>query len=295
MPAYVVVANAQAGSADDDGLDQARRQLAVAGSVEIVRLDRPHALDGVLDDLGERTLVVAGGDGTVHAAVQSLWDRGTAGAGPVGIIPLGTGNDLARCLGLPLEPGPAAAVIRTGSVRSLDLMVDDRGAVMVNAAHAGISSDAPRRASSLKPFLGRAAYPISAAYQGLRRDAVPLRVEVDGAVLAEGPTVLAAIMNGTSIGGGAPLAPGADPGDGLADVVVVRDPGRLHRLAVARSLRAGRLSDLDGVVSGRGRDVVVAGGPTPHNVDGEVGDAVGERRYRLVPGAWQVIAGAARA
>ena len=285
----MLVGNARAGKEARNGIALARDELVRSGEVEVVDLAEPATLDEVLDRLGGRTLVVGGGDGTVHSIVQRLWDRHQLDAVTIGLLPLGTGNDFARCLQIPITPVGAAATIRFGRPVVLDLLVDDRGAVVVNAAHAGVSSGASVRAAWLKPYLGRAAYPVATTLAGALADGVAMRVDVDEQTIHEGPVLLLAVMNGTGIGGGAPVAPEADPRDGQADVIVVPDEGRLRRVAIARALRAGRLAEVEGVSLRRGRDIVVTGVPARHNVDGEVGEPVTERRYVVVPGAWRVI------
>jgi diacylglycerol kinase family enzyme len=77
----------------------------------------------------------------------------------------------------------------------LDLLVDDRGAVVVNAAHAGVSSGASVRAAWLKPYLGRAAYPVATTLAGALADGVAMRVDVDEQTIHEGPVLLLAVMN----------------------------------------------------------------------------------------------------
>lgn len=290
MQDYVVVTNDRAGRAADARVAEARDELARSGAVEVLQLGGPRTLDGVLDELGGRTLVVAGGDGTLHRVVQRLCDRDELGRTTLGLLPLGTGNDLARCVGIPLTPVGSAATIRFGRVAPLDLVQDEDGGVVLNAAHTGISSQASAQATALKPFLRRAAYPVAALIAGTRRDGVSLCVTVDGAVLVAGELLLVAVMNGTSIGGGSEIAPKANPTDGVVDVVAVVDPGRLGRVEVVRALRAGRLAELDGVTMSTGREVSITGAPSRHNVDGEVGDEVTERRYRVLPGALRLVA-----
>ena len=112
-------------------------------------------------------MVVCGGDGSVHAVVAALHRAGAAGP-PVGLIPLGTGNDLARALGLPLDPAAAARVVLDGRPRTLDLLVDDAGGMVVNAVHLGVGAEAARQAAALKPRLGRLAYLVGGVSAGLR-------------------------------------------------------------------------------------------------------------------------------
>ncbi len=99
-------------------------------------------------------MVAAGGDGTLHVVAQRLRRLGLLADAVLGLSPLGTGNDLARTVGIPLDPRATAAVVLSGRPRPLDLLVDDRGGVAVNAVHCGVGGVAVRHAAPLEPWLG---------------------------------------------------------------------------------------------------------------------------------------------
>ncbi|MDP8978033.1 MAG: diacylglycerol kinase, partial [Actinomycetota bacterium] len=229
-----MVANRAAGG-EPGRLDRALRALRAAaeGDVSLARTGSPDELDEVLDDLGDRTLVVAGGDGSVHLVVQRLWRRSPRALRDVavGLVPLGTGNDFARGVGLPLGPGEAARVVAAGRVRPLDLLVADDGHVVVNAVHAGVGAVAAQRSERLKESLGPFAYPVGALVAGVGEASWSLRVTLDGVLVHDGATLMVGVANGPSIGGGARLCPGARPDDGYLDVVVSSAVERPARLA----------------------------------------------------------------
>jgi diacylglycerol kinase family enzyme len=279
---FLVVANLRAGGADRRSVDAAVGRLAERAPVEL----RLATAADELPEAGGRVLVVAGGDGTLHAVVQHLRDRGLLATTTLGLVPLGTGNDLARTLGLALDPAEAAWRIATGTDRALDVLVDDAGTVVVNAAHAGIGAAAGARADDLKPRLGAAAYPVGAVLAAARTDGWRLEVTIDGRPLdLPGPRALqVGIGNGGFIGGGTPLCPGADPTDGLLDVVVSTAVGPAARVAYANALRTGDHLRRDDVVADRGVEVRVVGEPVGHSADGEVGPVVADRTYRVEPG-----------
>lgn len=288
---YVVLANANAGTAERESVTACCDVLRRIGEVEPVETGNPDEIDGELDRLAGRRLVVAGGDGSVHAVVAALWRRGELASTPLGIVPLGTGNDLARTLGLPLDAGEAAGVVNRGVERRLDLIVAGDGAVVVNAAHAGLGAVAAEAGASLKDRLGQLAYPLGALLAAVRERGWELTVEVDGRAVVDGESVLlAGVGNGRTIGGGTPMFPSADPGDGLLDVVVSTAVGPAARVAFGSALRDGGHVDRDDVVTLTGREVRISGDPVPHNLDGEVSDPLPERTYRVEPGAWTVIA-----
>ncbi len=292
----LVVLNAEAGSVEADTVEAVLAALGKGPRVEVVRTAGPEELGEALAARENRRIVVLGGDGSLHAVVTALDRAGAlAAADPLALIPLGTGNDLARTLGIPLDPVAAAGVVLGGVPRRLDLLAqaqDGRaGAVVVNAAHVGIGAEAANAAADFKDALGAGAYPLGAALAGVTAAGWALRVEVDGAVVADGDErlLMVGVCNGRTIGGGAPLAPQASPSDGLADVVVCRAVGPLARVAFAAALRAGEHLAREDVDLVRARQVTVSGEPFPVNADGEVTDGVSARTWTVRPGAWSAL------
>jgi diacylglycerol kinase family enzyme len=295
----LVVVNRSAGTADGDALARALEVLGNGAGTAVAATDGIAELDRVVAGRGDRRLVVVGGDGSVHATVAAL-DRcgGLDPERPLGIVPLGTGNDLARALGLPLEPAVAARAVLGGVPRALDLLRDDTGGIVVNAVHAGVGAEAGLQAQRLKDRLGVAAYPVGAAVAGVTSAGWRLRVTVDGTAVsspagwaADGDTgvLMAGVCNGPTIGGGTALAPGADPGDGLADVVVCTATGAAARAAFAAALVTGRHTERDDVAVVRGREVSISGEPVELDADGELQPAAAARTWRVEPGAWSVL------
>lgn len=191
-------------------------------------------------------LVVVGGDGTLHLAANTVLARGRGASVALGLIPAGTGSDLARTLEIPRDPEAALARAVGGMPRLLDALqldtADGRRRYVVNIASAGISGmvDAAVNAS---PRRGAGAYlwaTLSALWRYRPRSC---RVIVDGTVWFDGPLFLLAVANGRCFGRGMRVAPRAEPDDGLADVVLVESlprwqlPLRLPRLYLGTHLR----------------------------------------------------------
>lgn len=286
---HLLVASAHAGSTEESAIEAAREVLAAAGPVEVVSTATPEELDRALDACGARRLVVAGGDGSLHLTVTRLRARGELAERPIALVPLGTGNDLARALDLPLDAADAARLVLSGRPQPMDLLVDDADGIVVNAVHVGVGAEAAQSAGRLKPVLGLLAYPLGAVFAGLRSTGWDLRVEVDGELLSSGRTLMVGVGNGRSIGGGTCLLPGACPDDGLLDVVVSRATGPLARVRYGKALSAGEhLGDPD-VRSARGRTVTVSGDLVGVNADGELGDEVRSRTWTVEPGAWSLL------
>ena len=291
MRRLLVVTNAAAGSTDDDRVAAAISVLESAADVRVEQCAEPGDLDRVLDGRDGRTVVLVGGDGSVHTAVDALRRRGELSPGePLGLVPLGTGNDLARTLGIPLEPADAAQALLDGSPRPLDLLVDDDGGVVVNVVHLGVGAEAAEKATGLKDRLGKAAYPVGSVLAGAGPTGWDLRVEVDGSVVeVDGPALMVVVANGRTIGGGAEVAPDAAPDDGLLDVVVATSTGPLARLGFGVALREGEHVEREDVTTRRGSTVTVSGQPFPLNADGELDGPVASRTWRVEPGAWALL------
>ena len=300
MQSLLVTVNRAAGTADDDAVEAALTALRAGADVTVAATGHEDELVEALADRGERRLVVIGGDGSLHAAINAL-DRvgGLDPRQPVGLIPRGTGNDLAGALGLSLDPVAAADAVLTGSPRPLDVLRDDAGWLVVNAVHAGVGARASAEAERFKGRLGTAAFPLGAAVAGMTTAGLDLRVEVDGVVVtheeggwtADGSTgvLLLGVCNGPRIAGGTPLAPGALPDDGLADVVVCTATGPVARAAFAAALLGGSHTDRPDVWTGRGRRASFRGVATEVSADGEVQEGVESRTWQVDHHAWSVL------
>jgi YegS/Rv2252/BmrU family lipid kinase len=287
----LAVTNASAGSTDDERVDAALAVLRGGADVRVEGCAAPGDLDRLLDSRDGRTVVLMGGDGSVHSAVATLLRRNELSPDvPLGLVPLGTGNDLARTLGIPLDPAEAARTLLEGRPRALDLVVDDADGVVVNAVHLGVGAEAAERATGLKDRLGKAAYPVGSVLAAAGATGWHLRVQVDGEpVETDGPVLMVAVANGRTIGGGAELAPYAEPDDGLLDVVVATSTGPLARLGFGVALKDGEHVERDDVTTLRGRTVTVTGDPYPVNADGELDGPVTSRTWTVRPGAWSLV------
>ncbi|GAA4425468.1 diacylglycerol kinase [Georgenia halophila] len=295
MTAVLALANAAAGSADDDAVESALDALRARADTEVVVPDGSEEMDRALRAAAGRQVVVLGGDGSVHGCVAALFGAGLLDSvGPLGIVPLGTGNDLAGGLGLPEDPQEAARVAIEGTVRPMDVLVDDEGddgGIVVNVVHAGVGAEAAASASAVKGALGVAGYLVGAAAAGMSTTGWRLRVVADGEVVHDGaePVLMVGVALGTTIGGGTPVAPMSSPGSGLAEVIVSTATGPVERAAFAADMRQGRHLDRDDVWSTHAAEITVEstdGEPFRLNTDGDVTDPVLRRTWRVHPGAW---------
>ena len=295
MAAFLVLTSPSAGSTDAGTTEPALAVLRVAGPVEVVASGSPEELDTALDGRGERTLVVAGGDGSLHAVLNRLHRRGELDQDPLGLLPLGTGNDFARGLGLPTGaagPQQAAELILTGRPRPLDLLLDEEdGSVVVNSVHAGAGADAARAGRTWKERWGRAGYAIGAVRTILAPEAVRVTVRVDGDVVCTDTdrVLQVAIGNGRYVGGGAPLTPRARPDDGRLDVLVAATRSLGSRLGYAAGLIVGRHGERNDVTCVRGERVEISGEEFWCSADGELTGPFRRRAWRVLPAAYSVL------
>ena len=241
-------------------------------------------------------LVVVGGDGLVHAALGAVAGTPTA----LGIVPAGTGNDLARGLGLPLgDPARAAGLVssalREGRHRAVDA-VRVRGAARSSwygsVLASGVDALVNERANSWRWPRGPARYTLAALRELAVVSGVGMRITLDGEV-QERDCLLVAVANTPCYGGGMRMAPHADPTDGLLDVVVVDAMPRLAALRLLPRVRRGAHLDVAAVHVHRARSVTLEalpGGREPHpHADGEPLEHL-PLTCDVVPGALRVLA-----
>jgi YegS/Rv2252/BmrU family lipid kinase len=211
---------------------------------------------GVATDLARRAVtdcrelvVAAGGDGTVNEVVNGFFDgtRRIGSATRLGVLPMGTGGDFRRTLGLSRDVDEAAAVLRGGRARRLDAgrvtcAGPDGHTVVrhfVNIADAGIGADVADMVNGgFRVINGELTFSIAGALTLLRWRNRPVRAVIDG---EERDLVVQQVVvaNCRFYGGGMEMAPGAVPDDGLLDLVIVGDIGWLESARLLGRIRHG--------------------------------------------------------
>jgi diacylglycerol kinase (ATP) len=245
----------------------------------------------------EGLLIVAGGDGTINDAVNGLGKAGFPEGVTLGILPAGTGNDLAATLCIPDDPDGAEDVIRQGRVRTLDVArvrsdgIGER--FFINVATGGLGAEiSDANEGDLKRRWGKLSY-LRASFEVAKDfDVKELDLYLDDE-LRRVRAVNVVVANCRFAGGGWLAAPRANPEDGLLDVVIIEKLGLgdLMELAPASMTRSDYL-DREGVFSARAKEIRVETAPPglEFTVDGEV---VGDEpaRFSVVPHALKVIVG----
>ncbi|CAM3158612.1 diacylglycerol kinase family protein [Nocardioides dubius] len=295
MSRLLVITNPSAGG-DEAALNTALDVLRAGADVEVAETSSPDELDDVLATRDGRTVVVAGGDGSLHAVVAALHRCGDLAESVVGLVPLGTGNDFARGTGVPLEPDEAARAVLDGTPQPTDILVADDGEVVVNHVHMGISADAGRKGADVKSVLGKfglgkLGYPIGALRAALRPQVTRVRVEVDGREVnpAQRAVLMVSVGIGPDVGGGTTLTPDARPDDGRADVMVSRAIGVWARIGYAVRLGRGEHTERADVLTVRGRSIALRGEEFFTSADGELGGPYRERTWTVMPAAYRLL------
>jgi diacylglycerol kinase (ATP) len=237
-------------------------------------------------------VVVVGGDGSLHVAVNALARTGV----PLGIVAAGTGNDVARCLGLPHDDADAAVahLVRalaeeTVPIREVDAVRVSTGRWFVGMLSAGFDAAVNERANRMTRLSGTPRYVVAVLLEVARLRARRYRVTIDRDT-RHLDAVLVTVGNTASIGGGMRLAPDARVDDGLLDVLVATPLSRLELLKLfPRVFRGTHVTD-EHVSIERGRVITIDTddrGPAPITyADGE--------RFGPLPVTLEVVAGALR-
>ena len=205
------------------------RDLAGRDGDEALDLARQCVAEGV------ESLVVCGGDGMVHLATQALAGTDTN----LGIIPAGTGNDVARYLGIPRNDPQLAADIVVGSfVRTIDL-AQAGPAYFVTVLASGFDSKVNERANRLRWPRGQVRYTLATLAELRVFEPLPYVLELDGETRRL-EAMLVAVGNGPSFGGGLRITHGAVMDDGLLDVVVIKPMSKPELVRTYPKLYSGR-------------------------------------------------------
>jgi len=276
--------------------DEIREELESL-DVEWVQTEGPEDAIGAAEEWREGLLVVAGGDGTVNDVINGLGRAGFPEGVTLGILPAGTGNDLAATLCIPEDPDLAKDVILQNRGRCLDVArVRSEGIgerFFINVATGGLGAEiSDANDEELKKRWGKLSYLRASLEVARNFDVRELMLYVDG----EGRPVKAvniAVGNCRYTGGGWPATPKANPEDGLLDVVVIETLGVAELLQLTPAvLTESDYLDSDGVFFVRAKEIRIETQPPglEFTADGEV---IGNEpaQFSVLPRALKVIVG----
>ncbi len=295
----VVIWNPGAGSAV--AASDLRNLLERSSSVQVVetpsREDAIRRIQRACQD-GVGRVIAAGGDGTVNAAVTALanWQKVHGRAPELAVLPLGTGNDLARSLGMPLDPATAIEVCLRGPVRPMDVMEltpeDGQTRVagnMITAGNTGKYLDV--LTEDLKQKWGALCYLRGAVDVLEDLEAFQLTLEADDDPPVKVEALNLFVANGRTSGGGMTVCSDAELDDGRVALLVIREGSGLDLAALTLDYLTSDVRDNDLVLHRRCRTIRVSCPTTlPLSADG---DAIKSSQFTVTvrPGAIRAVRG----
>ncbi len=239
-------------------------------------------------DDGVKRVVVAGGDGSIHEAVNGILRSG--GNAALGVIPTGTGNDFAKACDIPLDWEHATRLLADRlaafeSPRKIDAgRFNDR--YFANGAGVGFDAKVTQVAQSFRLPIGDLVYLLAIFKTMIGRIASPqLRIVADDYVW-EGPLTFAAICNGPWIGGMFHVAPMASNSDGKMELMIVKPVTRRRILALLPKLMGGEHVQEKEIAHQSVTSLkLIADSPMPSHLDGEVQALQTEFELTVLPAA----------
>ena len=208
--------------------------------VRVVASERPGQIKEIAHSLtreGKGDVVVIGGDGTLHDALNGFTNFDKCA---LGLIPAGTGNDFAAAANIPSEPEAAVELIVKGAPRYTEFMQLPRGVRGLNVAGTGIDVEILRRCRASKWLRGKLQYLISLIISLIKFKNYDLTVRVNGREVRY-KTLIACVGNGFRFGGGIRMCPQAVLGDNLLDFVAVDNVKKSRILPAFIKLMQGRI------------------------------------------------------
>jgi diacylglycerol kinase (ATP) len=271
-------------------VDVATRTLERLGAKGEIRLTEraghAHELSLEAAASGADLVIGWGGDGTINEVARALVQRDESGVPPpaLGIIPGGSGNGLARELGIPFDPAKAIEHAVRAKVRVVDAgELGDH--LFFNVAGIGLDAHVAALVTTRIRHRGLLPYLKASAADLMRYQPLEYAITVDGRALQASALVLA-FANSRQWGFGAQVAPGADLSDGLIDFVIVEDRGFLGNMVRVPALFLRRIDRQRGIDTHRVREVTVRSRDAMlFHVDGEAVQGSDTLVARVHPGA----------
>lgn len=291
MPYACIILNPAAGSVkDSDALMKQLRSLpGTTLKVTSKRGSAGRAARAALKQ-GCDLIVAAGGDGTLNEVINGLGEN--AGNVRVGLIPLGTGNDFARTLGIPTDVDQCLELLRTSHTRAIDLVrvTSDQVRYFVNVSAGGFSGLVNEKLTpEMKSSWGPLAYIRSAAAALPELRAYVTRIALDDKETISESLYNVIVGNGRYVAGGIPVAPEALPDDGLLDLVLIPERPVADLAILAPQMLMGTHLSSASIIYRRAARITVSSKPGMwFNVDGEL---VGNEpaMFEVLPRALQFV------
>jgi diacylglycerol kinase (ATP) len=266
----LLVSNPSSGSSKREIIDEIATILGRLGDVRRVEPSLDSFDETLRAAARDSSLVVtAGGDGTINRTVNALADR--LQDVRFALVPMGTGNDLARTLDIPMEPSDAAEAIVEGAERSIDVSAaSSAGAerLFVNACMGGFPVEVDE---AIDPDLKKRLGPVAFVIGGVKAASELERSHVKLNDLDVVDCLAVGVGNGRTCGGGIEVWPQADPGDGALDGCALPAANAAAAARLAAKVKLGSHADIEDVEFERATRIVIdADPPVEFNVDGEL-------------------------
>jgi diacylglycerol kinase (ATP) len=290
-----VILNPNAGSVDElAGLEEALGRLPDTSVKVTKQAGDAERLAREALERGVELVVAAGGDGTLNEVVNGL--SADFGRAILGLLPMGTGNDFARTIGVSNDLDEALAVLKEGRIRTIDVAraeVDGRGRCFLNMSAGGFSGEVSERAGDAKDRWGPLAYMRAAIGALPELKGFLTRITLNGAETLDLETYNIVVSNGRYVASGIPVAPQAVLDDGLLDVMIAPATTIPQLAVLVPTVLLGRHADSDLLLFRKATRVEIqCDPPMGFNVDGELlGE--GTARFEVIPRALRMIVGRA--
>jgi diacylglycerol kinase (ATP) len=288
-----IILNPAAGAAK--GIDAITKQLRRLPGAEIqttsragdaVRFAKQRAKAGC--DL----MVAAGGDGTLNEVVNGIAANGDKVR--LGLLPLGTGNDFARTLNLPSSVEDNIDILLSGETRPIDLVSikSRRTRYLINISAGGFSGLVDEKLTpEIKRTWGPLAYVRSAAAAFPELHAYRTTIEFDDGDPTSLDLINVIVANGRFVAGGLPVAPDADPSDGLLDIILIPKLPTPEIMLLAAAMLLGKHLSNKAVIFRRAKNILIRSKPGMwFNADGELVGNV-PTTFHVMPRALNFVAG----
>lgn len=288
-----IILNPAAGSAENT--EALREKFTRFGPHEIRATAEPGDAQRFAQEAageGCELIISAGGDGTLNEVVNGVAAENSQVR--VGIVPLGTGNDFARSIGLPAKIDDCLEIIAHGQTKAIDLVrvTSDQVRYFVNVSAGGFSGLVDEKLTpEIKKTWGPLAYFRGAAAALPELRAYKTTIVFDGAETIRMNLYNVIVANGRFVAGGIPVAPEAIINDGVVDVFLIPEKPKAELTVVVAQILLGKHVGNDAIVYRRAATIEVNSKPGMwFNVDGEL---VGNEPalFEVMPGAMQFIVG----
>lgn len=290
---HLIIVNPQARHGEAEKLGPVIESLLASVPHDTTWTESPgHATEIAAGAAGYDIVVASGGDGTVHEVLNGLMRIDASERPALAILPTGSGNDTCRTLGVPFDLTGAAALLSTGRRQRYDVGVCN-GLFFNNSFAAGLDAKVTAKAVEYKVTKRRSGLwlYLTALLHVLFKDlgAFTLDISFDGVPVETRETLIVAITNGATYGGGFKITPDADATDGLFDVCMIDPLGLAEALWRLPFVIMGRHTKMNVVHMSRHTSATIDSPvPLPAQIDGEV---MFERSYKIemLPGAIECV------